>query len=156
MSKPERGSLQFGTAEPGLTYIDRQAAFGVLERGGRIAIAAITVHPGDAPVFDLPGGGIDAGETEAGALVREFGEEVGLVVRADHFLVRATQVFINPNGRPVNNHGAFYAATLVREDPGLKIEDNHALVWLNPMDFILRARHEAQAWAVAAWLRRRA
>ena len=48
------------------------------------------------------------------------------------------------------------AGTSMTTPSGLKIEDNHALVWLNPMDFILRARHEAQAWAVAAWLRRRA
>ncbi len=147
--------MQFGAAQPGLTYIDRQAAFGVAERDGRIAIAAITVHLGQAPVFDLPGGGVDPGESETEALVREFGEEVGLLVKAGSLLVRATQIFIDPNGRALNNHGAFYAASLTGEDPALKIEDDHELVWMEPMDFIRRARHEAQAWAVAVWLRRR-
>jgi len=147
--------LRFGATEPGLVYIERQAAFGIVELDGQIAIAAITVNPGDAPVFDLPGGGIDPGETETEALVREFGEETGLQVAAEHLLVRATQTFINPNGRPVNNHGAFYAATLTGEDPELKIEADHELVWMTPQDFVRRARHEAQAWAVVVWLRRR-
>jgi 8-oxo-dGTP diphosphatase len=41
----------------------------------------------------------------------------------------------------------------VGEDEGLKIEDDHALVWLAPAEALVRLRHEAHAWAVAAWLR---
>ena len=72
--------------EPGLDYRERPAAYGLLERDGRLALVHVSLED-RPPFFDLPGGGIDAGEDEAAALVREFGEETGLVVvggRADH------------------------------------------------------------------------
>ena len=148
-------SIQFGERVPGRTYEDRQAAFGVLVRDGLLAVAAIDVYQGQPRCLDLPGGGIDPGETETQALIREFGEEVGLKVAADDLLVRASQLHINPTGRAVNNHGAFYAARLTGEDAALKIEADHDLVWMKPEDFVQNARHEAQAWAVCVWLRRR-
>ena len=145
--------LQFGEIVEGRAYIDRPAAFGVVVQGGLLAVAAITIRPGQLPVFDLPGGGIDPGETELQALVREFGEEAGLKVEPGAFLMRARQRDISPEGRAVNNHGAFYTAEVIAEDAALKIEDDHDLVWMAPQDFIQKARHEAQAWAVAVWLR---
>ena len=148
--------LQFGETLVGRTYRDRQAAFGIVQHDGRIAIAAITLTHGEPPVFDLPGGGMDAGETESDALVREFGEEVGLRVGAGDLLLRATQRHINRDGEAIDNHGAFFEATLKGENPALKIEDDHKLVWMDPVDFIRRAHHEAQAWAVVVWLRRSA
>ena len=36
----------------------------------------------------------------------------------------------------------------------LKIEDDHTLVWMDPHAAIAALRHDAHAWAVAAWLRR--
>jgi 8-oxo-dGTP diphosphatase len=40
------------------------------------------------------------------------------------------------------------------ERPELKVEDDHTLVWLDPRDAVVALRHDAHAWAVAAWLRR--
>jgi 8-oxo-dGTP diphosphatase len=59
------------------------------------------------------------------------------------------------NGEPVNNRSALFEARVVGEDPGLKIEDDHALVWLEPLDALRRLRHDSHAWAVAAWLRQK-
>ena len=145
--------LQFGEIVEGRTYVDRPATFGVVVRDGLLAVAAITIRAGEPPVFDLPGGGIDPGETELEAMVREFGEEAGLNIAPGAFLMRARQRYISPEGRAVNNHGAFYAASVLTEDPALKIEDDHELVWMSPTDFVQKARHEAQAWAVCVWLR---
>jgi 8-oxo-dGTP diphosphatase len=145
--------LQFGEVGEGRAYVDRPAAFGVVVRDGLLAVAAITIRPGQPPVFDLPGGGIDPGETEIEALVREFGEEAGLKVAPGAFLMRARQRYISPEGRAVNNHGAFYAAEVIAEAAALKIEDDHELVWMTPAEFVQKARHEAQAWAVCVWLR---
>jgi 8-oxo-dGTP pyrophosphatase MutT (NUDIX family) len=72
--------LEFGTREPSLVYRDRPAAFGVCVREGRVAVVRVA-KPGKAPWFDLPGGAVDPGEDERQAVVREFGEETGLVVR---------------------------------------------------------------------------
>jgi 8-oxo-dGTP diphosphatase len=143
---------QFGDPEPGRTYRDRPAAFGVVERAGEIALVQVK-KPGHPPWFDLPGGALDPGEEEAQAVIREFGEETGLKVAAGEVYARADQRFINTDGEAYNNRGAFLTLTLLGEDPGLKIEDDHTLVWMAPVEALVRLRHEAHAWAIAAWLR---
>lgn len=144
---------QFGTPEPGRTYADRPAAFGIAEREGRIALVRVE-KPGHAPWLDLPGGALDPGEDDAQAMVREFGEEAGLKVRAGAVFARADQYFVNTDGAAFNNRAGFLVATVEAEAPALKIEDDHALVWIDPHEAIRRLRHDAHAWAVAAWLRR--
>lgn len=146
--------LAFGTPLEGLTYRNRRAAFGVAENGlGQIALAQVT-KPGKAPYFDLPGGAVDGDETEAQAVAREFGEEVGLVVEAEALIEVVSQHFLKSDGEPVRNFGGVYVVRMQGEKAGLKIEDDHALVWLDPRDAVVALRHDAHAWAVAAWLRR--
>ena len=146
--------LQFGEAEPGHDYRDRPAAFGVLEKDGRLALARIT-RAGETPYVDLPGGALEPGEDEAAAMVREFGEETGLRVSAGALLGRASQFLLKTDGQRVNNRSALFVARLEAEDPSLKTEPEHELVWLEPLDAIAQLRHGSHAWAVACWLRRR-
>jgi len=146
--------LAFGTPVAGLAYRDRRAAFGVAENDqGKIALAQVT-KPGRAPYFDLPGGAVDGDETEAQAVVREFGEETGLVVVAGSLIEIVSQHFLKSDGEPVRNFGGIYVAKVTGERPALKVEDDHALVWLDPRDAVVALRHDAHAWAVAAWMRR--
>ena len=144
--------LQFGRREPGLTYRDRPAAFGVAERDGLVAVVRVT-KPGNSPWFDLPGGALDPGEDDIQALVREFGEETGLVVQAGRSLGRADQFFRLTDGEPVNNRSGLYVAHVEAERAALKIEDDHELVWIDPRDAVSCLRHDSHAWAVAAFLR---
>ena len=90
----------------------------------------------------------------AQAVVREFGEETGLNVRPGEVYARADQRFVNTDGEAFNNRAAFLLLTLLGEDAKLKVEDDHALVWSTPAEALVQLRHEAHAWAVAAWLRR--
>jgi 8-oxo-dGTP diphosphatase len=146
--------LEFGKPVEGLTYRERRAAFGVAENGqGKIALAQVT-KAGKAPYFDLPGGAVDGDETEQEACVREFGEETGLVVEAGSLIETVSQHFLKSDGEPVRNYGGIYVVTVAGEQPGLKIEDDHQLVWLDPRDAVVALRHDAHAWAVAAWMRR--
>lgn len=146
--------LEFGAPLPGLTYKDRAAAFGIAENSlGQIALAQVA-KPGKPPYFDLPGGAVDGDETESQALVREFGEETGLVVEAGALVETVSQLFLKSDGQPVRNLGGIYVARVIGEKPGLKIEDDHTLVWLDPRDAVIALRHDAHAWAVAAWMRR--
>lgn len=146
--------LRFGSPGAGLTYLDRRAAFGVAENAlGQIALAQVT-KPGKSPYFDLPGGAVDGDETEQQAVAREFGEETGLVVEAVRLIDTVSQHFLKSDGQPVRNHGGVYVVRLVGENPALKVEDDHALVWLDPRDAVVALRHDAHAWAVAAWMRR--
>ena len=64
---------QFGEPEPGRAYPDRPAAFAIVEREGRIALVRVSFEGGGGRT-DLPGGGIDAGETAEAAAIRECGE----------------------------------------------------------------------------------
>lgn len=147
-------SLEFGPKDPGKAYRDRPAAFGVCEQGGRIAVVKVG-KPGKAPWYDLPGGAVDPGEDALQAVVREFGEETGLVVEPGDELDRAAQHFLSAEDRPYRNHGPLLVVHLKGEDPALKIEADHELQWLDPHEALRRLRHDSHAWAVACWLRRR-
>jgi 8-oxo-dGTP diphosphatase len=145
--------LAFGQAGPGLHYQDRPAAFGIAENAaGQIALVRVT-KPGKPPYFDLPGGAVDPGETELQAVVREFGEETGLVIMVDRLIVPVSQLFLKSDGQPVRNFGGVHAVRVAGEEPALKVEDDHDLVWLDPRDAVVALRHDAHAWAVAAWMR---
>jgi 8-oxo-dGTP diphosphatase len=147
---------QFGEALPGATYPDRPAAFAVIDREGLLAL--VEVERGQRGlVLDLPGGGIDAGETEADAAIRECGEEAGLVVRLDpEPFVRADHFFLHNDGVVRNTRGTFFTGRVAAEDPALKIEDDHTLVWIAPESALLRLDRESHVWALAVWLRLRA
>lgn len=145
---------QFGEREAGREYRDRPAAFGVVERDGQIALVRVE-KPGHPAWHDLPGGAIDPGEVAEQAVVREFGEEVGLRVAVGRAYAKADQYFVNTDGEAFDNLATFFTLELQGEDPGLKIEDDHTLVWKPPHEALEILRHEAHAWAVAAWLRLR-
>lgn len=147
-------SPQFGAPEPGRDHRDRPAAFGVLEVEGRVALVRVE-KPGYPPWFDLPGGAIDPGETAERAVIREYGEETGLVVGVRASFAAADQYVVNTDGEAFNNRCRFFDLALEGEDTTLKIEDDHALVWAPPTEAIAMLRHEAHAWAVTAWLRLR-
>lgn len=147
---------QFGTAPDEAACPDRPAAFAVIERDSRIALVRVP-WAGRGHVLHLPGGGIDPGEAERDAAIRECGEEAGLVVtleaapflRADHF-------FHHHDGVIWNTRGAFFEGWVAGEDAALKIEADHELVWMSPDDALRKLDRESHAWAVAAWLRLRA
>ncbi len=144
--------MQFGSPEPGVAYKDRPAAFGVLIRDGRLAVVRVT-KPGMKPWLDLPGGALDPGEGDAQAMIREFGEETGLVVSAGPLLVRADQYFRKTDDEPVNNRSAIFEAALVGEDAALKCEDDHELLWIDPGEAMAGLRHDSHAWGVLKRLR---
>jgi 8-oxo-dGTP diphosphatase len=146
---------QFGSREPGRDYPDRPAAFAIIERDGEIALVRVTFEAGGGRT-DLPGGGLDEGESERDAAIRECGEEAGLVVEIEDEVVRADHYFVNEKGVARNTRGVFFAATALREDASLKIEADHALVWCDPHEALVRLDREAHAWALACWLRKTA
>lgn len=143
-------ALQFGHAEPGVTYVIRPATFGLVFRDGRVACVRVTR---DTPYHDLPGGAVDGDETEPQALVREFIEETGMAIQPRDRLVETGQYFRKSDDTPVNNIGGIWTAELLSFDPAAKVEDDHELVWLEPLTALSSLRHAAHAWALAAWLR---
>lgn len=147
-----RFALQFGETRKGLTYVERCTVYGICPRGeAAIAVARIgRTAPFD---YDLPGGGIEADEDEAAALMREFQEETGLTVWPERIIGRAGQFWVN-GAEPRNSLATFYEVELSAED-GEPIEPDHKLVWVPPLDALRKMRHEAHAWAIMHWLRQR-
>ncbi len=106
--------------------------------------------------YDLPGGALDTGESDARALAREFAEEVGLVVHAGRILASAGQYAQTSEGEAVNNRCTLMEAVIDRFDRTLKVEDTHELVWVEPLEALRVVRRESHAWAIACWIRRAA
>ena len=146
---------QFGAPEPARDYPDRPAAFAIVERDGRIALVRVSFEGGGGRT-DLPGGGIDPGETASQAAARECGEEAGLAVEIDEPLTRADHYFINEHGEAKNTRGQFFAARVARDAPELKIEPDHSLEWAEPHEALGRLDRDSHVWAVACWLRTKA
>lgn len=146
--------LQFGQRHPDLDYKARATAFGLVFHDGRLA--CVRVDRGEGSYFDLPGGAVDGDETEEQALIREFVEETGMTVRPLARIAGAAQYFRKSDGSPVNNSGGFWIAEMLSLDPASKVEADHELVWFHPHAALKALRHDAHAWAVAAWLRRHA
>ena len=73
-----RAVPQFGERRSDRTYVDRAAAFGILEREGQIALVHIVKADG-ASWHDLPGGGVDEGEVaEQGVALPPWGRSLGI------------------------------------------------------------------------------
>jgi len=146
---------QFGEP-PEWPVPDRATAFAIIEREGRIAVVRCDrIRKGR--VLDLPGGGIDPGESADAAAVREGGEEAGLVVALDaEPFAAAGQYFLHNDGEVRNSRSRFFAGRVERIDPSLKIEDDHELVWMSPQEAVVELDRESHAWAVREWLRLRA
>ncbi|MCR5879791.1 NUDIX domain-containing protein [Phenylobacterium sp. J367] len=145
---------QFGTPEPGQDTPDRPAAFAVILRHDVLAVMRVDSRR-RGRVYDLPGGGIDPGESPAEAAVRECGEEAGLEVAVDaEPFALADQFFVNDDGWAHNSRGRFLEGRVIADAPALKVEDDHTLVWMPPERALVVLDREAHAWAVAAFLRR--
>lgn len=146
---------QFGEQPEG-DCPDRPAAFVVAERAGKIATVQVP-WLGRGLVLHLPGGGIDPGETARDAAIRECGEEAGLVFDADaEPFVTADHYFLHHDGVVRNTRGQFFTGRIRGEDPILHTETDHELVWLTPLEAIMRLDRGSHVWAVACWLRRQA
>jgi 8-oxo-dGTP diphosphatase len=148
------GALQFGAREFGAAYPTRRGAHGIACNGeGLIALSRIERADGGIE-YDLPGGGVDPGETDEAALVREFMEETGLPVRAGRFVTRVKQYWRTDRDETRNADFQIFevAVTGAASQPS---EPDHSLVWMAPQDAISAVRHEAQAFALRTFLARR-
>lgn len=141
----------FGLPRPGLKYVKRPCAFGIAARPDGQVLCVNVTRAGQSWT-DLPGGKIETGESETGALIREFEEETGRACRPVRLLVRTRQYLVTAKGKPRLNHSAYYEVEETgRADRDL--EPDHEPVWLTPEDAIVELRDEAAALAVMLWMR---
>ncbi len=142
----------FGIPAPGLVPVLRPAAFVIAEREGRVAVVRI-VQP-ERTYWDLPGGGIETGETPERTAIREAQEEAGLIVRLTGQIGCVGQ-HLRSKGQAYLNQATIFEAVVEDEQPSLKVEDNHTLHWLEPAEVLTHLRHEGYAYLVMCWMRAR-
>lgn len=143
---PWVGEPEFGRRDPGVAYRDRPGAYALMfDDAGHIAV--VETPQG----CYLPGGGLEAGESDEDALHREVREECGL----DCAIVCPLGVAIEyvhavAEAAWFRKRGMFF---LIR--PGDVIdavtEPDHRLHWLDPGEAVDRLRHGSQKWAVSRW-----
>jgi 8-oxo-dGTP diphosphatase len=143
-------ALQFGKTEHQVRYTERFNVHGICSgNGGKLALVRIgKAHPFR---YDLPGGGIETGESDADALIREFEEETGLTVWPIRALGRAGQ-FWNNEGAPLNSLASFFEVEMTASD-SRPTEPDHELVWVTPEEALRKVRHDSHAWAILSWMR---
>lgn len=144
---PLRALNAYGTKVAGLTYLARSAAYALIVRDQRLAL----MRQGDK--LDLPGGGIEAGETPEEAVIRECREEAGFEVTVGGFVGEVLQYFINTDGKPYANHARIYLADIVTERLDTKIEADHETEWLTPGDALLALEKDGYAAVLLQALR---
>ncbi|HET6924208.1 MAG TPA: NUDIX domain-containing protein [Candidatus Saccharimonadales bacterium] len=88
----------------------RPSAYGIVIRAGKILLSK------QFDSYDLPGGGVELGETPEEAVVREVKEETGMEVRSRELLTTRTSFFTWPDPEAPEHNEAlmfYYACELV-------------------------------------------
>ena len=129
----------------GKRYVMRPGAYAILPLGQNLLL---THQEEPTPEFQLPGGGIDPGESAIQALHREVGEETGWRIATP----RKLGVFRRFTYMPEYDLWAeklchIYMARPVRA-LGPPSETGHIAVWMNPIEAAHRLANEGDRYFV--------
>ena len=134
--------LQFG--EPIENPLIRVSVYGVIlnEKNEVLVVEVRGKH-------HLPGGGIDEGEDEQEALVREVREESGYEILDLQLIGKADQYLPNASLGPMKKLGTFYTARAGAHHPSVRVEADHLPQWMNAAEIMNSTMTEFQKWAVS-------
>lgn len=123
--------LRYGNPPLRRRYTYRPGVYAILPKAGRILV---THQAAPIPEFQLPGGGIDAGEHPIPALHREVAEETGWVVSEPRKLgVYRRFTYMEEYDLWAEKLCHIYVAHPVYAK-GPPTEPGHAAIWLDPDD----------------------
>ena len=139
----------FGEKVEGAEYKVREGVYALI--GGEFNQVALVgrVH---SDLHELPGGGLEGGETHEEGLIRELKEELGWAIKVGSYLGKGVQyTTLSPRGRYYRLEGHFYIAEKLGEAGG-KIEDDHEERWLTFTEAIQKVKYEYQKWAIELFI----
>lgn len=126
----------------GHKYVQRPGAYAILPRGGKVLV---TYQGAPHDEFQLPGGGIDAGEGPIEALHREVLEETGYRIAAP----RKIGVFRRFTYMPEYGINAEKVCHIYLARPILPLgppsEPGHLAVWLDPVVALAELANDGDA-----------
>jgi 8-oxo-dGTP diphosphatase len=133
----------FGARLAGVDYPESHGAYAIIrDDDGRVAV----VESGGA--LHLPGGGVEAGESNEQALLRECLEECGFAVEVLDFVGRAAQYAVSRQGETFARICDYFRARVVRSECGKATASAERLLWVTVDEAAQGLAHEAHAWAV--------
>ena len=113
--------------------ISRTGVYGIAVKDGKLLLVKQCKGPHSGK-WELPGGGIEAGETAEDTLRREFREEVGMSFDTMQFLTNLTAITdgIDEKGNPYRFHqmGSIYLIECFSHSNAQHAEMEHA--WIDP------------------------
>ena len=142
--------LTFGQAPADDTAIVRPSAYAVLRaepRGDQPTRIALVRARQDVL---LPGGGLDPGEGQAEALLREVAEECALRVTITHSLGDAIYIVGGRGGPAIEKRNSFFSAEI---DGAIEQEPEHDVLWLTLAEALRTATNSSHRWAIKRWAR---
>jgi 8-oxo-dGTP pyrophosphatase MutT (NUDIX family) len=111
------------TVNPSAPTLGRRAVRAVVRRDGEL-LMVFSARRGD---YKFPGGGVDAGETDAGALARELAEECGARLTGIGAVLGDTLEYRAPRapGEPVLKMVSRYYVCRIADDLGPQLLDDY-------------------------------
>ncbi len=137
--------LVFGAPPANGQYITRPGAYAIFfNKKGELGLVKV-----DTGHYFLAGGGIEPGEDQETALLREVQEEAGLqakVIRrlgqaAEHYLDREQNLYYKKIGH-------FYLVDILGPAPEGATEEDHTLLWMPAEEAMPLLYHDMYRWAV--------
>jgi 8-oxo-dGTP diphosphatase len=139
----EMKNHEFGNKLDGMDYMDRPGVYAIIENDYK-QIAVIESENG----YFLPGGGIDAGETEVEALQRELIEETGYQISGIVEIATAVEyIKASREDKYYRIRSKFYQAQLEFKIGEVSEMGQH-LVWLSQEEALKLLTRQSQAWAL--------
>lgn len=135
--------------KPGIAYRHRPGVYALLPRGGRLLV---TFQQNPEPEFQLPGGGVDAGESPLPALHREVFEETGWhIARPRRIGAYRRFTFMPDYDKWAEKLCHIYVARPVRRHDA-PTEPGHSARWLPFSAALAHLTNDAERAFAARWL----